>query len=97
MLNDEESWRKGFEIEIMGTVRGCEAAVPFLEGSGAGAIVVAGTTAAVEVVGPRSTIQRRQGSTDLTSNRSPQTWRPGTFGRTSSLRARSISKAGYGM
>ena len=51
--NDEESWRKGFEIDIMGTVRGCEAAVPFLEKSGAGAIVVVGTTAAVEVVGPR--------------------------------------------
>jgi 3-oxoacyl-[acyl-carrier protein] reductase len=53
MGNDEESWRKGFEIDIMGTVRGCEAAVPFLERSGAGAIVVVGTTAAVEVVGPR--------------------------------------------
>ena len=51
--NNEESWRKGFEIDIMGTVRGCEAAVPFLERSGAGAIVVVGTTAAVEVVGPR--------------------------------------------
>ena len=51
--NDEESWRRGFEIDIMGTVRGCEAAVPLLEQSGAGAIVVVGTTAAVEVVGPR--------------------------------------------
>src|SRR5437763_4159137 len=51
--NDEDSWRRGFEIDIMGTVRGCEAAVPFLERSGAGAIVVVGTTAAVAVFGPR--------------------------------------------
>jgi 3-oxoacyl-[acyl-carrier protein] reductase len=50
---DDEAWRKGFEIDIMGTVRGCEAAVPLLEKSGAGAIVVIGTTGAVEVVGPR--------------------------------------------
>ena len=51
--NDEAAWRKGFEIDVLGTVRGCETAVPFLEKSGAGAIVVVGTTAAVEVVGPR--------------------------------------------
>ena len=51
--NDEASWKKGFEIDVLGTLRGCEAAVPFLEKSGAGAIVVVGTTAAVEVVGPR--------------------------------------------
>jgi 3-oxoacyl-[acyl-carrier protein] reductase len=51
--NDEASWKKGFEIDLLGTFRGCEAAVPFLEKSGAGAIVVVGSTAAVEVVGPR--------------------------------------------
>ena len=51
--NDEASWRKGFEIDILGTMRGCEAAIPFLEKSGAGAIVVVGSTAAVEVTGPR--------------------------------------------
>jgi 3-oxoacyl-[acyl-carrier protein] reductase len=52
--NDEASWKKGFEIDVLGTLRGCETAVPFLEKSGAGAIVVVGTTAAVEVVGPRA-------------------------------------------
>jgi 3-oxoacyl-[acyl-carrier protein] reductase len=52
--NDEASWKKGFEIDLLGTLRGCETAVPFLEKSGAGAIVVVGTTAAVEVVGPRA-------------------------------------------
>ncbi len=51
--NDEASWKKFFEITVLGTVRGCEAAVPFLEKSEAGAIVAVGTTAAVEVVGPR--------------------------------------------
>jgi 3-oxoacyl-[acyl-carrier protein] reductase len=50
---DDEAWRKGFEIDVLGTVRGCEAALPFLEKSGAGAIVVTGTTGAVEIVGPR--------------------------------------------
>ena len=50
---DDEAWRKGFEIDILGTVRGCEAAVPMLEKSGAGAIVVIGTTGAVEIAGPR--------------------------------------------
>ncbi len=53
--NDEASWKKSLEIDVLGTVRGCEAAVPFLEKSGAGAIVVVGSTAAVEVggLGPR--------------------------------------------
>ncbi len=53
--NDEAWWQKSFEIDVLGTVRGCEAAVPFLEKSGAGAIVVVGSTAAVEVgsLGPR--------------------------------------------
>ncbi len=51
--NDEASWRRGFEIDVMGTLRGCETAVPFLEKTGAGAIVVIGSSAAVEVPGPR--------------------------------------------
>ncbi|HXX35213.1 MAG TPA: SDR family NAD(P)-dependent oxidoreductase [Thermodesulfobacteriota bacterium] len=53
VTNDEASWKRGFEIDVLGTLRGCETAVPFLEKSGAGAIVVVGSTAAVEVVGPR--------------------------------------------
>ncbi len=51
--NDETSWMKGFEIDVLGTLRGCETAVPLLEKSAAGAIVVVGSTAAVEVGGPR--------------------------------------------
>src|SRR5436305_6918264 len=49
---DEEAWRKGFEIDVMGTVFGIEAALPFLEKSSAGSIVVVGSTAMAEVYGP---------------------------------------------
>lgn len=51
--NDEQSWRRGVEIDILGTMHGCEAALPFLERSGAGAIVLVGTVSAIEAVGPR--------------------------------------------
>jgi len=49
---DEDSWRRSLDIDIMGTVFGCEAALPALEKSGAGAIVVIGTTGLVEIAGP---------------------------------------------
>ena len=49
---DEESWRRGFEIDVMATVFGCEAALPHLEKSGAGAIVVIGSTAMAEIYAP---------------------------------------------
>jgi len=49
---DEESWRVGLQVDVMGTVFGIEAALPMLEKSGAGAVVVVGTTGLVEVNGP---------------------------------------------
>ena len=49
---DEEAWRRGFEIDVMGTVFGVEAALPFIEKSDAGAVVVVGSTAMAEVYGP---------------------------------------------
>ena len=49
---DDESWRRSLEIDIMGTVAGVEAAIPLLEQSNAGAIVVVGTTGAIEIAGP---------------------------------------------
>lgn len=52
MAMDEDTWRKSFDIDVMGTVAGVEAAVPFLEKSAAGAIVVVGTTGAIEMAGP---------------------------------------------
>ena len=48
---DESSWRTSVEIDIMGTVTGCEAATPHLVESGEGAIVVVGTVATAEVGG----------------------------------------------
>jgi len=48
---DEDSWRRSLDIDVMGTVAGVEAAIPFLEKSSAGAIVVIGTTGAVEIAG----------------------------------------------
>lgn len=47
----EAGWKANFEIDLMGTVRACEAALPHLAKSGAGSIVVIGTTAAVETFG----------------------------------------------
>jgi 3-oxoacyl-[acyl-carrier protein] reductase len=49
---DRESWRRGFEIDVMATVFGCEAALPYLEKSAAGAIVAVGSTAMAEIYGP---------------------------------------------
>ncbi len=49
---DEESWRRGFDVDVMATVFGCEAAIPFLEKSSAGAIVVVGSTAMAENFAP---------------------------------------------
>jgi 3-oxoacyl-[acyl-carrier protein] reductase len=49
---DEDSWRRGFEIDVLATVFGCEAALPYLEKSGAGAIVAVGSTAMAEIYGP---------------------------------------------
>ncbi len=48
---DEESWRRSLEIDVMGTVAGVEAAIPLLDQSSAGSIVVIGTTGAVEIAG----------------------------------------------
>jgi 3-oxoacyl-[acyl-carrier protein] reductase len=49
---DEASWRRGFEIDVMGTVFGIEAALPLIDGSDSGAIVVVGSTAMAEIYGP---------------------------------------------
>ncbi len=45
---DEEAWRKSFEVDLMGAVRGVDAATPFLSASEAASVVFIGTTAAVE-------------------------------------------------
>ncbi|HTV43680.1 MAG TPA: SDR family oxidoreductase [Stellaceae bacterium] len=48
---DEDSWRRSLAIDVMGTVAGVEAALPFLEQSSAAAIIVLGTTGAIEIAG----------------------------------------------
>jgi NAD(P)-dependent dehydrogenase (short-subunit alcohol dehydrogenase family) len=48
-LAGDEGWRRYFEIDLMGTVRAVEAAVPLLEKSGAAAIVQIASIAAIEV------------------------------------------------
>ena len=47
----DEGWRRGFDLDIMGTVHTVDAALPHLEKSAAPAIVVIATTAALEVFG----------------------------------------------
>ncbi|MGO8917278.1 MAG: SDR family NAD(P)-dependent oxidoreductase [Stellaceae bacterium] len=51
VATDEATWRKSFDIDVMGTVVGVDTALPLLEKSGAGAIVIIGSVAAVEVSG----------------------------------------------
>ncbi len=51
--NDEASWHRGIAVDLMGAVTACEAAVPLLQQSQAGAIVLIGTASIVEAVGPR--------------------------------------------
>jgi 3-oxoacyl-[acyl-carrier protein] reductase len=46
---DEESWRRGFEVDLMGCVRLVNAAMPYLEKSKAGAIVSISSVSGREV------------------------------------------------
>lgn len=48
-LAGDEGWRRYFEVDLMGTVRAVEAAVPLLEKSDAAAIVQIASIAAIEV------------------------------------------------
>jgi 3-oxoacyl-[acyl-carrier protein] reductase len=52
VATDEATWRKSFDIDVMGTVVGVDTALPLLEKAGGGAIVIIGSVAAVEVSGP---------------------------------------------
>ena len=52
--NEEKSWVAGFDTDIMGSFRAVEAALPHLEKSSCGSIVLIASTAALEVyLGPR--------------------------------------------
>jgi 3-oxoacyl-[acyl-carrier protein] reductase len=47
-MDSEKNWVRNFEIDMLHTVRGCEALMPHLEKSGCGSIVIIGSTNAVE-------------------------------------------------
>ena len=52
-MDSEKNWWRNFEIDVLHTVRGCETVLPLLKASDAGAIVIIGSTNAVETfMGP---------------------------------------------
>lgn len=46
---DEAAWRAGFEVDMMHSVRAVEAAMPFLEASGAGSVVLVSSVSGREI------------------------------------------------
>lgn len=58
--NDEESWRKGFNTDLLGTVRLVNAALPYLEKSGAASILTISSVSGREIdfaAGPYGTFK----------------------------------------
>ena len=47
-MDSDRNWVNAFEVDVMGTVRGCEAVIPHMKKAGGGAITLISTTAAVE-------------------------------------------------
>ena len=52
--NDDTTWRRSVEIDLLGSIAGVEAALPFVERSEAGSIVMINTSGSVQVWGPRT-------------------------------------------
>ena len=50
-MDSEKNWWRCFELDVLHTVRGCETLLPALKESGDGAIVIIGSTNAVEFFG----------------------------------------------
>ncbi len=50
-FDSEKNWVKSFEVDVLHTIRGCEALMPHLEKSGAGSIVIIASTNALETFG----------------------------------------------
>jgi NAD(P)-dependent dehydrogenase (short-subunit alcohol dehydrogenase family) len=50
-FDSEKNWVKSFEVDVLHTVRGCEALMPHLEKSGSGSIVIISSTNALETFG----------------------------------------------
>ena len=51
----EEKFEASFQVDMMGLVRGVQAALPYLEQSSGGSVIMIGTTAAIEQFGPGAT------------------------------------------
>jgi NAD(P)-dependent dehydrogenase (short-subunit alcohol dehydrogenase family) len=50
-MDSEKNWWRNFEIDVLHTVRGCETLLPALKESGEGAVVLIGSTNAVDYFG----------------------------------------------
>jgi NAD(P)-dependent dehydrogenase (short-subunit alcohol dehydrogenase family) len=50
-FDSEKNWVKSFEVDVLHTVRGCEALMPYLEKSGSGSVVIIASTNALETFG----------------------------------------------
>ena len=50
-MDSEKNWWRNFEIDVLHTVRGCETLLPALKESGAGSVVLIGSTNAVDYFG----------------------------------------------
>jgi len=50
-FDSEKNWVKSFEVDVLHTIRGCEALMPHLEKSGTGSIVIIASTNALETFG----------------------------------------------
>ena len=50
-MDSEKNWWRCFELDVLHTVRGCETLLPALKESGNGAVVIIGSTNAVEYFG----------------------------------------------
>ncbi len=60
--DSERNWWKNFEVDVLSTVRGCEAVLPFMRQSGGGAITFVTTTASVETFGGPQAYNALKGS-----------------------------------
>ena len=60
-MDSEKNWVKNFEVDVLHTVRGCEALMPHLEKSGTGSIVIIASTNALETFGGADGLQRHEG------------------------------------
>ncbi len=60
--DSEKNWWKNFEVDVLSTVRGCEAVVPQMQQAGGGAITLVGTTASLETFGTPQAYNALKGS-----------------------------------